>query len=401
MATYKIDLSSIVSEISEVYFLVIELRHQEVERKIYTPYYLSEKNFDPFLEKAVVSPESSLPEKKVNEINQYLSGEVRKIQKIITRMDAVKSDYTVYDILEEYRDEKFSDLFLNYVDEQVLARSIQRRKTDLYKALVSRMMGFHGYQRPLCFHEITGRWLCEFRTYLSFSGYSESAVDSCTRILHRICMTARKDKVYTVLPDPFQVRYRKQEEGDVLTQGDFNRIKEADLRFSPEMELARDLFVFCYLTRGMSFKDVAHLKKKDLRQGVIRYHRNQVRKNLCGVKITPELQSIMDRYQTPGEYVFPIFSQTTINLHDQYRMKLRRHNGLLKEMAAALDLSCTLSYRKAMIRPQRDPDDKNIKISVSMGTQKTVDLLCPLTADIKQSVMAVLEQLIDDKAFAV
>lgn len=38
-------------------------------------------------------------------------------------------------------------------------------------------------------------------------------------------------------------------------------IKELDLSFEPQLELARDIFLFSFYTRGMSFIDMAHLKR--------------------------------------------------------------------------------------------------------------------------------------------
>ena len=45
------------------------------------------------------------------------------------------------------------------------------------------------------------------------------------------------------------------------------RIREADPTQTPAMDYARDLFLFSFYTRGMSFVDMAYLKKKDLQNG--------------------------------------------------------------------------------------------------------------------------------------
>ena len=43
---------------------------------------------------------------------------------------------------------------------------------------------------------------------------------------------------------------------------DIKRIKEADLSGMSHLDYARDMFVFSFCTRGMSFIDMAYLRKK-------------------------------------------------------------------------------------------------------------------------------------------
>jgi hypothetical protein len=404
MATCKIYLNSISSEIKDMYSLVIELCYHGTSTQICTPYYLSDKNFDSFLERAVVNPESDLSEKTVAEINMYLSCEVKKLKKIINHLDSVKSDYTVLNILENYHDNKFDDIFVNYVDELVLDRSIQRRKLDIYKALKNQMLSFHGCRQPLHFCDISHNWLTNFRIYLSYLGYSEGALNSYFRVLHRICITARKDGVYTVTPDPFLSGYSESVPSEMKLFNDesLKKIKEADLSANPDLSFSRDVFLFSYLTNKMSFKDMANLKKSDLNDGMIKYYRNQKAKTAFNIRITQELQDLMNKYKNDGEYVFPILDNPGIDLHDQYRMRLRRYNSQLKELASVLGISCSLSSCKALEKSDKVSAVKNVKISISMGgKEKAVNLLCPLTGDIKQYVLIALEQFIGDNALAV
>lgn len=56
---------------------------------------------------------------------------------------------------------------------------------------------------------------------------------------------------------------------------EIRQIKEADLTLNPTLEYARDLFLFSLYTRGMSFVDIAFLKKKDLNNGILSYRRKR------------------------------------------------------------------------------------------------------------------------------
>ena len=49
-------------------------------------------------------------------------------------------------------------------------------------------------------------------------------------------------------------------------------LKELDLSLKPSLDFARDMFMFSFYTRGMSFIDMAYLKKSDLQNGILTYH---------------------------------------------------------------------------------------------------------------------------------
>lgn len=70
--------------------------------------------------------------------------------------------------------------------------------------------------------------------------------------------------------------------------------------------LARDVFMFSIYTRGMSFVDIALLKKKDVFQQEIRYRRHKTGQFL-EIGINRQIRNLLERYgATPGEYLFPL-----------------------------------------------------------------------------------------------
>ena len=52
-------------------------------------------------------------------------------------------------------------------------------------------------------------------------------------------------------------------------------MRELDLTRSPSLAYARDIFMFSFYTRGMSFIDMAFLRKKDLQNGILSYRRQK------------------------------------------------------------------------------------------------------------------------------
>lgn len=100
------------------------------------------------------------------------------------------------------------------------------------------------------------------------------------------------------------------------------------------MEFARDIFIFCFCARGLTFVDLAYLRKSDIRHGIIHYARRKTLQQL-EVKVEPLMQEIIDRYATNSPYVFPIIKPDADDqqAYAQYRYRLQRYNKSLKMLS--------------------------------------------------------------------
>lgn len=107
---------------------------------------------------------------------------------------------------------------------------------------------------------------------------------------------------------------------------------------------ARDLFLFSFYTRGMSFIDIAHLQASDIADGFLTYRRQKTGA-LLKIKWEPQMQDIVDRQtvSTTGR-LFPILSgQTAIEQKRRVHACQRRINNNLKRIAAELGLETNLT----------------------------------------------------------
>lgn len=107
---------------------------------------------------------------------------------------------------------------------------------------------------------------------------------------------------------------------------------------------ARDMFLFSFYTRGMSFIDMAYLKKTDLRNGVLSYRRSKTGQTLS-VQWESCMQQILDHYPSRGdsEYLFPIIRHSLSDKRRQYKNSLARINRNLKELGRVIGLSAPLT----------------------------------------------------------
>lgn len=130
------------------------------------------------------------------------------------------------------------------------------------------------------------------------------------------------------------------------------RIKELDLTFHPVLDSARDMFMLSFYTRGMSFVDMAYLRKTDLKYGIITYCRRKTGQQLS-IKWERCMAEIVAKYgngnsyrsiSSDSPYLLPILREPFADSRNQYRSTLQQINKSLKTIAklAKLDVPLTM-----------------------------------------------------------
>lgn len=133
-----------------------------------------------------------------------------------------------------------------------------------------------------------------------------------------------------------------------LTFSEIKKISALDLSRKPSMDFARDMFMFSFCTRGMSFIDMAYLKKADLNNGCLAYRRKKTGQ-LMMIEWTKQMQDIIDKYKSDGtSYLLPIITREDGSERRQYQNQMRKINRLLKDIAnrAGLPLSLSMYYAR-------------------------------------------------------
>lgn len=124
---------------------------------------------------------------------------------------------------------------------------------------------------------------------------------------------------------------------------EIRKIKRLDLSRKPGLDFARDMFMFSFCTRGMSFVDMAYLKKTDLNNGNLAYRRKKTGQ-LLTMEWTGQMQDIIDKYKPNGtRYLLPIIIREDGSERRQYQNQMRKINRHLKDIARLTGLSLPLS----------------------------------------------------------
>ena len=128
------------------------------------------------------------------------------------------------------------------------------------------------------------------------------------------------------------------------------QLTSLDLGRTPHLAFARDMFLFSFYTRGMSFVDMAFLQQENIRDGRLRYTRRKTGKTLS-IRWEPCMQSIVDRYRSQcSGYLLPILQGAGADeqsLHRQYKTRIYSVNSALKTISGMLGLQHVITTYSA------------------------------------------------------
>ena len=141
------------------------------------------------------------------------------------------------------------------------------------------------------------------------------------------------------------------------------RIRQLDLGNRPALEFARDLLMFSFYMRGMSFVDMAFLRKKDVRGGRIVYQRKKTGQELT-IEVSPEAQELIAKFASQTRYLLPIITAEDGTERRQYKNRITMVNRNLKKIGSQVGLSIPLSTYVMRHSWATIAHDKGIELAV-------------------------------------
>ena len=203
-----------------------------------------------------------------------------------------------------------------------------------------------------------------YETYLKSIDICPNSISFYMRNLRAIYNRA-VDKELTVQRHPFKHVYTGIDKTikRAVPLNVIRQIRDLDLSLYPVMDYARDIFMFSFYTRGMSFVDMAFLKKKDLQNGILSYRRHKTHQQLF-IKWEKPMQELIDKYDTTvSPYLLPIIKCNGKDERRQYKNEAHRINNNLKKIGKRLGLGIPLTTYVARHGWASIAKSKNIPIA--------------------------------------
>lgn len=283
---------------SDRYTLVIQILRARRRGVIFTPFKLLPEEFDPVKGRAVHNLNIREHRRFVDNVNRYLSHQLHEIDRIVSELERVGEPFDGRDVAGTFRrryDNRYVHTVFRRQIEELLRQGRHGTAGTYRSTLVAfdRFAGKRHYQ--LC--ELDEPTVMEFRNFLVREGLSVNTVTFYLSKLRAVYNRAVREGFAPKGLDPFGGVPFRVEKTRKLAVDDtvLRRVAGAELPRGP-LAVARDLFLFSFYCRGMSFVDMAYLRQGDIEGDVIRYRRRKTGQ-LFTVRIIPPLRAILDRYR--------------------------------------------------------------------------------------------------------
>ena len=224
-----------------------------------------------------------------------------------------------------------------------LQASGRHRTSETYRSALNSLLRYlAGNDIQLC--DINGALMCDYERYLRARGVSSNSASFYLRVLRTIYNRAVTEGL-VIDRKPFARVYtgigktsKRAVPLDII-----KRINNMD-RLSPAQAFARDIFLFSFYTRGMSFVDIAYLRPGNIKCGMLTYRRHKTGQELT-MRMEPQIQEIIDRNPSPNpDYLLPIIKRSNGCERSQYRESQRMVNCMLHDIGCRLQLTSKLTF---------------------------------------------------------
>lgn len=233
------------------------------------------------------------------------------------------------------------------------------KKEKKYSAAHNYLSALHSFTRFSCIRHtsaveddtslnmqkvFTPEWLQEYEEWLTAQTYSPNTISTYMRVLQAVYHRWIPLGAANYNPTLFKNVYTKVEARTkrALTVPQMEKLINLDLEtLAPQQQRVLAYFLLMFMLRGMPFIDLAHLRKSDLHNGRIIYHRHKTGK-LMIVKLPPEAFRLIQKYRdrTGSGYLLPLLNDklsdnelyNSEELYRHYQDTLRRYNRQLAQL---------------------------------------------------------------------
>ncbi len=359
----KFRASTIEGREGKIYYQVI---HNRVIRQIKTDYKIFKEEWNSSSSIVVMPIYNSNRVTYLENIMHSITLDLNRLSQLIISRNKNFIEYTADSIVQAFEIQKRGVTLSCYM-QKIIIRLYELRKfrtAETYQTTLNSFMRFRCAE-TLLLTDITPNLIIDYEAYLKANGLTMNTISFYMRILRAVFNRGVEDNIVEQT-FPFKKVYTGIDKTTkrALNLKDIKKIKELDLYLKPDLMFARDIFMFSFYTRGMSFVDIAYLKKRDLNNGILTYRRRKTGQQLT-IKWERCMQEILNKYPPNNtEYLLPIIKDKDKESRIQYRSMLCLLNIKLRQIGEMIGLTIPLTQYVSRHSWASVAKSRNIPISV-------------------------------------
>lgn len=366
MATVKVKFRASIVKGKEgtLYYQVI---HNRIVRQIHTGYRLFFSEWNARSSEIIL--DGCADEGRRNyllSLKRGLSANILLLSDIIVGLEQKESAYHADHVVELYNARKLGNGFISFSRTLILQlRQVGKLRTSAtYNTTINSFIRFRN-ETEVLLEEMDSSLMVEYEEWLKSNGICPNTTSFYMRNLRAIYNRAVEEEL-TMQRHPFKHVYTRIDKTvkRAVSLNVIRRIRDLDLADSPLFDYARDIFMFSFYTRGMSFVDMAFLKKKNLQDGILSYRRQKTNQQMI-IRWEKPMQEIVNKYDTSETpYLLPIIKNMQADEWRQYKTAAHLVNVKLKKLGQRLDLGIPLTSYVARHAWASIAKSKNVPISI-------------------------------------
>lgn len=345
MATVKtkLRLSTVAGRPSSI---IYQITHRRIVRQITTDYKVFPEDCKTGVSMIISVNDEAMGRLRVPRIiSQKIRWDLERLNMIISKYENGHCEYSADMIVDAFQCMEKKLSFFNIMQKSII-RLLQQNRIGTAKNYSAALGSFRNFRcnEDIPIDAIDYAVMEDYQSYLRMKGLALNSISFYMRILRAVYNHSVESGIISDRK-PFRHVFTGMEKTfkRAISINNIRFIKDLDLSFKPNLEFARDMFMFLFYCRGMSFIDAAFLKKSDVVDNILFYRRHKTGQQLR-IRMVPVIKDILDRYSdSQSPYLLPIITVSGKDGRIQYEAALRRINNGLRTIAKMLGMDTPLT----------------------------------------------------------
>ena len=389
--------STVEGKEGTLYFRVI---HGRVARTVFTDCHVFRDEWNDVSSSIIIAG--------TKERKAYLELTASKLKSDLERLDGIIAEkeisgdkFTADDVVMEYRKQPgnmtFSTFIRSMAERKMAAKRYGTAKT--YRDALASFSNFRNGE-DVSFDTLDRETICRYEAWMKDKGLKLNTSSCYLRTLKTLYLKAvdmgltENKGIFSRVFTGFATTAKR-----AITIDGIKKILKLRLKDGSALAFARDMFMLSFYLQGISFVDMAYLKKTDIRNGVLQYSRKKTGQTIT-ISWEREMQEIVDTYShlakdTP--YLLPIIRKQDGTERGQYEKTEHNVNRNLKKIGVMAGLHIPLTTyvsRHSWASIMRDMGNDISVISRGLGHEDIKTTQIYLSAIDNSTVMKANKRLI-------
>ena len=262
--------------------LYYQIIHKRVSRQITTNYKIFINEWNEKTETINIDYSNAVRKNYLESIQYKIQNDLKRYESIVQKRTIQTGSFTVDEIVERFRNLSINSSLFEFMEILIATykRHGQHRTGETYLSTLNSIKRFRD-NKDIQLMDINTKFILSYEHYLKIEGVKHNTISF---YMHRLRAVYNRAVEEELIEQRFPFKHMRIGIEKTIKRAIpikyIKKLKSLELKEFSSKDLARDLFLFSFYTRGMSFIDIAYLQKKDLKNGTLSYRRKKTGQKL-------------------------------------------------------------------------------------------------------------------------